>query len=124
MRQYRLINLIKLHYLYKKKFFKKKLNKLENPIIQQLVKINVIKYVKKTNKIDIIFLNFNEHVNLLKIKKIHNKSNKKSIALFNLQKLTKKTKSLILVNTSQGLLTNTECLQKKISGIPSFQIIL
>ncbi len=122
---YKLINLIKINYSFKKKFFLLNLKKNELHFCKILIKYNYIKYIKITNnKKIIIFLNYTNNKNIFYIKNLYKPSLPKFIKIKELNKLNASKKYVYILSTNQGLITNIEALNKNIGGILLAKLML
>jgi ribosomal protein S8 len=96
--------LININIKYKKKFFKKKILKREMGLIRIFLKINLIKYLKKTNSDEyVIFLNLGKKKEYFSIKNFFKTSNPIVMRKKELLKILKLKKQIILLSTSSGV---------------------
>jgi ribosomal protein S8 len=118
-----LINNIKLNLKYKKKMIRLNLNRYEISIINILIKINIIKFIKKNkNKFDIYLNYFNNKPIFQNITNI-SKSSKYVYVSYNIVKyITNKYKIIFIINTNKGVITNFEAVKCKTGGILIAQI--
>ena len=113
-----IINIIKLNQIYKKKKFNKRLNKYEYNLIKTLIKINLIKFIiKKKNSYDIFINYLNNNMLFNNIKNTYKTSNLVFISVKKLIYITNKYKVVLILNTSKGILTNYEAIEKGVGGI-------
>lgn len=112
---FNLINLIKINLIYKKKIIKYKYIKKNTNFIKTLINLNIIKYVKKKNKI--IFIYINNFYNKNYIKNYIKPSRSLFLKNIIIKKLTLKKKWIFLVSTNKGIITNFEALKKKVGGL-------
>lgn len=114
----KIVNLIKLNLIYKKRKIRVKLNKYEFNLIKFLIKINLIKFVKKNNKNYDIFFNYINNKPIFRnIKNISKPSRSVFITNKKLKYISNKHKTLFLLNTNKGILTNLEAINMKIGGL-------
>ena len=124
---HKIINLIKINYLYKNDNIKLKINKKDLIFINFFIKFGVIKHLKflKSEKKFLIKFNYcyNEPV-YRGIKNMYQPSKPKFINLKNLTKINKKNNSIYILSTNKGLITNFEAEKNKIGGILIFRLII
>lgn len=114
---YKLNNDIKTHIIYKKNILITKLNKTELILIKLLLKLNIINYIKKMkNNTYLIKINCN-NLTFKHIKNLYKPSQKLSISLFELKKLSFSTKNILILSTNKGFITNYQAIKYKTSGI-------
>jgi ribosomal protein S8 len=114
---YKIINLIKLSFIYKKKIIKTSLNKNEIKLINSLIKINLIKFLKKNENNYYIYLNyFNKKAIFQNIINLNRPSNPLFVNHKTLKRITNKYKIILILNTNKGVLTNFEAVNKKLGG--------
>jgi len=116
---HKLNNDIKTHIIYKKKIMITKLNKNELLLIKILLQLNIISFIKKINKYTntyIIKINCN-NIPFKNIKNLYRPSQKLSISLDQLKKLSFTTKNILILSTNKGFITNYQAIKYKTSGI-------
>jgi len=109
---------IKLHGMHKKKTSKLKVNKSSLELINMYVKLGIINSFKSQGSEVIIKYNYRNGFMVYKnLVNFHKPSQLKIITLKYLKQLNKKRHSLLILSTSQGILTSNEALKKKTGGI-------
>ncbi len=96
-----------------------KLNKSELSLIECLIKIKVIKYLKKLeNNKYLIYINYHKEKPLFEnIKNVHKPSSNVFLKIKNIEEITKKSNSIILLSTNRGIITNFEAIRYHTGGI-------
>lgn len=112
-----LINKIKTHIIYKKKIMITNLNRTELLLIKNFINLNIICYIKKTGK-NKYFIKLNCNNLIFKnIKNLYRPSQKLSISITELKKLSFKKNLILILSTNRGFLTNYQAIQYNTSGI-------
>lgn len=113
-----IINIIKLSTLYKKRKIKIKLLKKEEKLLNILIKINIIKFIRKNeyDNTSIIFFNYNINNSLFKLASAH-KHRCMSLRLNDINKINSKN-NIMIISTNNGLLTNYDCYRSHKGGKP------
>src|SRR5688572_24250820 len=116
---FKLINLLKINFLYKKKKFKKNINKTELKFCKKLIELNIIKYIKHNKKNNfIIYLNyFNGKPLYSNLKNLYRKNKIIYINYKFLKKYTFKNNYILILSTNKGIFTNFDIIKKKIGGL-------
>jgi ribosomal protein S8 len=117
---YNIINLIKMGYLYKKKNLKIKIYKNQQQLLKILIQLNMIKFLKKIDNYNnyMIYLTYvNNKPIFSNIKNLYKPSKIYYITLKNLIKFNKNNRSIILMSTNKGVMTNFEAINLKCGGI-------
>jgi ribosomal protein S8 len=121
--KFNIINLVKLNLIYKKRKIRIKLNKYEYNLVKFLIKINLIKFIKKNNKNYDIFFNYIYNKPIFRnIKNISKPSRPVFISNKKLKFISNKYKSIFLLNTNKGILTNLEAINMKVGGLIIFKL--
>lgn len=98
------MNLININIKYKKKFLRLKIKKNEIDLIKILVKINLIKYIKKsTNTEYVIFLNLENNIPFISIKNLYRPSNVFFLKKQEVTNLINLKKNILILSTSNGI---------------------
>ena len=113
---YKIINLIKLHYILKNKILKTKLYKSDFIILNILLKLNIIKNIKKAEN-NYYYISLNDNSNYNNITNLYKPSKIKTINLKTIKKINKKKTNIFYISTNYGIINNFEAEKKKIGGI-------
>ena len=112
-----IINKIRLNYKYNKKKIILNINKKNELLIKELVKINLIFVIKK-NKQYTLFLKYYKNKPLFKnIIYTGGSSNLKFISLKNIKKINHQKNWIFFLNTNLGLINNFEAEKRGVGGI-------
>jgi ribosomal protein S8 len=107
-------------YLYKKKNLKIKIYKNQQQLLKILIQLNMIKFLKKIDNYNnyMIYLTYvNNKPIFSNIKNLYKPSKIYYITLKNLIKFNKNNRSIILMSTNKGVMTNFEAINLKCGGI-------
>lgn len=118
---FKLINQIKLGFLYKKKYVKIYLNKTDLQLVEILIKLNIIKYIKQNkgsfNEYYVHLCYFDERPAFQNIKNLYKPSKFFFISLKDLTVFQKKKNYILLISTSKGVMTSHEAVKNSIGGV-------
>lgn len=115
---YKCINGIKLSILYNKKGFIIENNKNNLDLLKNLIKINIIKFIKIEDKKILVFINYINNKPVFKnIINLFKPGHKMFISLKNLKKISEKHNWILIISTNQGVLNNFEAVKKKTGGV-------
>lgn len=115
---YNCINNLKLSILYNKKGFIVKNNKNNINLLKNLIKINLIKFIKIENSIIYVYINYINNKPIFKfIVNLFKPGHKIYISLKNLKKISYKNNWILILSTNKGLLNNFDAIQKKTGGL-------
>lgn len=119
---YRIINHIKLAVQTKNSCIKIQINKNEMKLVKLFIHLNYIKYIYKPKKAKLYNNNYyyvviNSQNNLSNMKNLYRPSGVRTISYNELVKNTIKKKSIFILSTNKGLLTNFQAIKYKVGGI-------
>lgn len=112
---YKIINLIKLNFLFKNKFIKTKLHKKEQTIVKIFIKLNIIKNVKKIKQ-NFFLIHINTENSFTNLKNLYKPSKPVNINLKNIIKINKKKTNIFYLSTNCGVINNFEAEKRRIGG--------
>lgn len=115
---YKCINGVKLSILYNKKGFIIEKNKNNIELLKNLIKINLIKFIKIENNKIIVYINYINNEPIFKnIVNLFKPGHKMVISLKNLKKISEKHNWILILSTNKGLLNNFEAINQKVGGV-------
>jgi len=120
---FKIINLLKMNYHFKKKNIKIKLNKKEMQILNIFLQLNIIKLIKNQKNIYNIYFQYINNEQIFKnIKNMYKPSKPFFINLKQIIKINKKNNFIFFLSTNKGIINNFEAEKYKIGGVLILQI--